>query len=1006
MSEQPLPASAPLVSACVVQDPREDSAWLKTQLMLAEAERAAQHEMFMQAPMAIAILEGPAHTFTFANPAYRALVNGRDVLGKPLLVALPDLEGQGFDTLLEQVVSSGQPFFGKELPIKLEHHGEGEVLFMNFTYTAKRNAHGVNDGVMVSGSDVTEQVRARHRAEALSAQVRASEAELRFVTDALPVLLSFVDADERYRFANRAYEEWFGVSRQSLIGQTVQQVVGQAAYEKLRPFVMRGLAGERFSFEQHDVPYRLGGDRDIRVSFVPQVNEDGVVSGYVALLEDITSQRRAAAELNRQGRELARLLEQTQASELVNKHALMKADLLNLKLAAAEDVLRNLVNNLPELAWSAEADGDIDFFNQRWFDYTGASLPELKGTRWQSRVDPAVLPDMVPRWRTWLEKGEPFEMEFPLRRADGEYRWFLTRVQPLRDGSGTIVRWFGVNADIHEQREVGRRAEEASRAKDEFLATASHELRTPLNAILGWARMLRSGQVDPSGYARGLETIERNAKAQVQLIEDILDGSRIITGKLHLEIRPLDLTDLVRAALDAVRPAADAKGISLTLELDPEAARVVGDPERLQQVVWNLANNAVKFTPRGGAVELRLTRSGTHIELAVSDSGQGISSQFLPHVFDRFRQAEGSSSRRHGGLGLGLALVRHLVEAHGGTVHAESGGEGQGSRFSVLLPVQAVYQAPEGPDRPRITPTEALSLTSTPLSLEGVSILVVDDEVDARELVAVVLRARGAEVTTAPSAVEALELLAKVVPRVVISDIGMPEVDGYEFMRRVRHQTGAHGAAIPAIALTAYSREQDRRLALQAGFQTHVAKPVEPAELVRVVAALVSFVDPDAPPQDREIALEKADSFLKFGKILSTQGIQEALRFLNSRTAHRYTAIYRFDEAMLRNVKFVDSFTPEIERGDDAPLSHTYCSIVGQIRAAFTTEDTRRDDRLRAHPARDTVISYCGVLLRDAAGNPYGTLCHFDSVPCEIPVREMTLLEAAAPLLMAELLRK
>jgi PAS domain S-box-containing protein len=934
------------------------------------AERAAQRDLFMQAPVAIAILEGPEHTFTFANPAYRALVNGRDVVGKPLLVALPDLRGQGFDALIDRVMVTGEPFVGEEVPIKLEHHVKDELLFLNFSYTPKRNTQGTIDGVMVSGFDVTEQVRARRRVEALAMELRGSEAELRLVTDALPVLVSFVGADERYRFLNRAYEEWFGVSRESLVGKTLREVIGELAYERLRPFVLRGLAGERCSFEQYGVPYRLGGTRDIKVSFVPLLDPDGSTDGYVALLEDITERRRAEEELLRQSR----------------------------KIIEAEDVLRELVDNLPELAWSAQADGSIDFYNRRWFEYTGTTLEEMQGWGWEKVHDSAMLPDVVARWRRSLDAGTPFEMEFPLRRADGEFRWFMTRVQPLRDGAGKVIRWFGVNSDIHEQRELGRRAEEASRAKDEFLATASHELRTPLTAILGWARMLRSGQVDPSAYARGLETIERNAMAQVQLIEDILDGSRIITGKLHLEIRPLDLTALVRAALDAVRPAADAKSIRLTMSLSPDAARVMGDPERLQQVVWNLANNAVKFTPRAGAVDIALTRSGTHIELAVTDTGQGIGRDFLPHVFERFRQAEGTSSRRHGGLGLGLALVRHLVEAHGGRVHAESEGEGRGSRFVVLLPVQAVYQVPEDVDRPRPTPVEAVTGVAPSASLAGVSVLVVDNEQDARELIAVVLRAAGATVTTAGDAIEALDVLAATTQRVLISDIGMPEIDGYELIRRVRNLAGARGATIPAVALTAYSREQDRRLALEAGFQTHVSKPVEPAELVRVVLGLASIALGRAPAKEPVAPLEKADTFLKLEKILGSRGVHEALRFLNSRTPHRFTALYRFDPPMLRNIAMFDTYAPEVKTGDDSPLAETYCSIVGQFGTSFTTDDARQDDRLRAHPARDTVVSYCGVLLRDGEGRPFGTLCHFDLVPCEVPMREMPLMEAAAAL--------
>ena len=558
---------------------------------------------------------------------------------------------------------------------------------------------------------------------------------------------------------------------------------------------------------------------------------------------------------------------------------------------------------------------------------------------------------------------------------------------------------------LKEAQESRERAELASRAQDEFLATASHELRTPLNSILGWSQMLRSGQLDPSGFFRAAEIIERNAKAQVQLIEDILDGSRMITGKLHLETRPLDLIVLVNAALDTVRPAIDAKELELVVSLDANAARVVADPERLQQVIWNLVNNAIKFTPKGGRVEVRLERAGTSIHLVVKDSGQGIDADFLPHVFERFRQAEGTLTRRHGGLGLGLALVSHLVEAHGGTIRAESEGVGRGATFTVVLPVPAVHAEGTTPERPASTTSSGVVSPRVPKSLSGVAILVVDDERDASDLVATVLRAEGAEVLTAGNADEAIAILGKTTPMLLISDVGMPGVDGYELMRRVRTRMGRHGAQLPAIALTAYSREQDRRLALEAGFQTHVAKPVEPAELLRVVMGLLQFMDGESSRRDRDLALGRADIFLKFEKLLAAQGVHEGLRFLNSRTPHRFTGIYRFDPPTLRNVHLVDSYTVECTKGDDVPMTETFCSVVGEGERTFTTENSLADERLTTHPARETVLSYCGVLLRDAAGRPFGSLCHFDVVPCDVPIAEIPLMEAAAASLMRALRR-
>jgi PAS domain S-box-containing protein len=526
-----------------------------------------------------------------------------------------------------------------------------------------------------------------------------------------------------------------------------------------------------------------------------------------------------------------------------------EVDALAAELQKREAEFRTLVESIPQLAWSATPDGSIDWFNRRWYQYTGTSLEDVEGWRWQHLVQPSFRSDVVQRWQAALTEGSSFEMEFPLRRADGAFRWHLTQALPLRDPVGRILRWFGTNTDIDDTKRVEaereallesaqrekRNAEAANRTKDEFLITASHELRTPLGAILGWARLLRAGKLDPSGYLRGIETIERNAQVQVRLIEDILDGSRIITGNLRLEIRRLDFTQVVHAALEAVMPAADAKGISVALELDPSASIIAGDPERLQQVVWNLVNNAIKFTPKAGHVSIRLKRVDSDIELEVSDSGQGIAADFLPHVFDRFRQAEGTTTRRHGGLGLGLALVRYLVEAHGGRVSAASPGPGLGATFRAWFPVQAVVVAQEMEPASRESMPSAAPDTSS-VDLAGINVLVVDDEADARDLVATVLRGAGAEVTVAASAAEALRLLATSFPMVLVSDVGMPEVDGYDLIRRVRSQFDANGSNLPAVALTAYAREEDRRLALAAGFDRHVAKPVEPAELVRIVA--------------------------------------------------------------------------------------------------------------------------------------------------------------------------
>jgi PAS domain S-box-containing protein len=380
-------------------------------------------------------------------------------------------------------------------------------------------------------------------------------------------------------------------------------------------------------------------------------------------------------------------------------------------------------------------------------------------------------------------------------------------------------------------------AEESNRMKDEFLATVSHELRTPLTAILGWARMLPMGGFDEATIARAIETIERNATAQARIIDDILDVSRVITGKLKMDVKRVEMSAVVDAAINSIRPAAEAKGIKLKVDIAPGEQIVSGDPDRLQQVAWNLLSNAVKFTRSGGTVSATLRRVGPEIKLTVIDSGEGISPAFLPYVFDRFRQADSSSTREHGGLGLGLAIVRHLVELHGGRVEAASEGAGKGSTFSVILPVAVSPARVEAPVA-ALQPTTPVMSKNGKESLSGVHVLVVDDERDTVDMVQAVLARDGATVSTACSVYEALESIARCEPDVIVSDIGMPELDGYDFIKRVRAVEKISGKHIPAIALTAYVRSDERDMAFSAGYEEHISKPVDPDMLVAAIAGL------------------------------------------------------------------------------------------------------------------------------------------------------------------------
>ena len=384
-------------------------------------------------------------------------------------------------------------------------------------------------------------------------------------------------------------------------------------------------------------------------------------------------------------------------------------------------------------------------------------------------------------------------------------------------------------------------AQAANRMKDEFLAVLSHELRTPLNAILGYSRLLRSGMLPPDKTARGLETVERNAAWLTEIVEDVLDVSRIVSGKLRLDVQPVELPVIVDNAVATIHPAAEAKGVHVQTIIDPRVGPVSGDPNRLQQVVWNLVSNAVKFTPKAGRVQVRLERVNSHVEIAVSDTGIGVRQDFLPYVFERFRQADTGPARKMGGLGLGLAIVRHIVEMHGGTVDASSEGERKGATFRVRLPLMIVHpQAMQMPrEHPRAERREPLTALG---DLHGVRVVAIDDEEDALSLLRVVLETAGAEVTTVGSPLSAMERIGDIKPHALIIDLGMPEMDGFELIRRIRASIDPAIQHIPAAALSAFARSEDRTRALRSGFQMHLAKPIDPGELVASVATLARRV--------------------------------------------------------------------------------------------------------------------------------------------------------------------
>jgi PAS domain S-box-containing protein len=495
----------------------------------------------------------------------------------------------------------------------------------------------------------------------------------------------------------------------------------------------------------------------------------------------------------------------------------------------SERRFRTMADSAPVLIWIGGLDKQCTWFNMRWLEFVGRTMEQELGDGWTENVHAADLDRCLSTYVTAFEARQDFSLEYRLRRHDGEYRWVLDTGIPTYGPQGEFTGYLGSVLDITERRQIEVELRNANRLKDEFLATLSHELRTPLNAVLGWAQMLRSGTLRADAEGRALESLERNARVQVQLVDDLLDMSGIISGKLHIESRVLDLGAVITDAVDTARGAAQQKGVSLDVDIEEsDKITVAGDAIRLRQIVSNLVLNAVKFTPAGGHIQIALRSRDSKAEIEVRDTGEGIERPFLPFVFDRFRQADAGTTRRHGGLGLGLAIVKHLTEAHGGAVTAESDGMGKGATFTVRLPLAAESLADA-------SQTAARRLGSpVPAVLAGVRVLAVDDEREAQELIRAMLESHAAEVSIAESANGALNAIRDGIFDVLVADIGMPERDGFWLIRAIRESSGVH-RQIPAIAVTAYAGASEREVALEAGYNVHLPKPLDAHQLVAAI---------------------------------------------------------------------------------------------------------------------------------------------------------------------------
>ena len=620
---------------------------------------------------------------------------------------------------------------------------------------------------------------------------------------------------------NGGAERIFGYTAEEVKGRQVSLLAPTDKADEV-PRILQEIRGGGRVFHFETIRKRKDGERiTVSLSVSPIKDANGMIIGASKIARDITEQRRAEAEVQK-----------------------------------SEERFRQMADSAPIMVWISGTDKLCTWFNKRWLEFVGRSMKEEIGNGWAEGVHPDDFQACLETYNTSFDARRPFTMEYRLRRGDGLYRWLLDNGVPLHGPDRVFLGYIGSCLDITDRRQAeeererllaserGARieAERAGRIKDDFLATLSHELRTPLQAILGWSRLLQSGSLSGTDCAQAIETIERNARVQTRIIEDLLDMSSIISGKVRLDVQRVDLPRIIEAAIETIRPAAEAKAIHILKALDPQVGQVTGDPNRLQQVMWNLLSNAVKYTPKGGKVHVTLERVNSHLEITVVDTGAGIKPAFLPFVFDRFRQADQSSTRSHGGLGLGLAIVKHLVELHGGSVSAASPGEGRGASFSIVLPLTVVKEeAGEERIHPRSESRMDEEAALKSISLNGLVILAVDDEPDACALIRRVLSDAGAEVITANSSAEGLAALAGSSARrfhLVISDIGMPGEDGYKFIRALRALPEERGGLLPAVALTAFARTEDRTRALIAGYQVHLAKPVDPLELLASVASL------------------------------------------------------------------------------------------------------------------------------------------------------------------------
>jgi PAS domain S-box-containing protein len=726
-----------------------------------------------------------------------------EMIGTPFSVVVPEEDRKRESEILDRVRQGErtEDFETRRL------RKDGRIMEVSVTSSPIRDDIGRVVAVLSIANDVTyrKQLEAAERDRLFLSSIVSSADDAIVSKDLNGIVTSW----------NKAAERLFGYKADEIIGHPIEILMPPGHADEENQILDRLRRGGRIEHYETQRRRKDGSIVEVSVTISPIRDRIGRIVGASKIARDITERKR------------------WQEAEV------------------AESFLGAIVESAEDAIISKNLDGIVMSWNSAAEKLFGYLAAEIIGKPITILI-PADHPDEEVQILKRIRRGERIEHhETQRRRKDGSIVEVAQTISPIRDSLGRVVGVSNITRDVTEQKrserrerealrqaqEARRQAEDASIAKDEFLATISHELRTPMTAILGWSRMMMSGELTPDRQQRGIEIIDRNARAQAQLIEDLLDISRIVSGRLRIEFKPVDMAAVIAAAVESIRPTAEAKKIRIQTVLSSAGGPILGDADRLQQVIWNLLSNAVRFTGRDGFIQIELQRIESQVEISVTDNGIGIKPEFFPHLFERFTQADSSTTRSRGGLGMGLAIVKSLVELHGGVVSAYSEGEGKGSTFTVKLPISAIRL--ERKQEPQAQKSRSSVHIKDRHELVGLKILVVDDEADTVELLRFLFNDAGAIIQTAQSVEEALQIFDSWQPDILVSDIGMPKIDGYELIRIIREERHSR---IPAVALTAMARIDDRLKALTAGYQMHVSKPVEPVELISIVASLVGLV--------------------------------------------------------------------------------------------------------------------------------------------------------------------